>query len=340
MGRRGHFDVPEMGHWMLAAQIAQRKTRGGEGEEGGGEPERERRGKESVERRASVEESAARDTKAQLAAEAFLSNRTLYPRYIGKCRGPTTPQGRYKADLKTREAGLHHEFLAVLEDVAPDSYALGKTYEFPLARFSEEADDYLRDDRERAIIAFFGRDHLLNRQHGGFYAAYTPGLSDRTLFQRLNLEFFKQFNLSSVPAISDMQKAIQQWQQRCVEYANENPIDTKTNLHPLKESYLEKVRHQATPHTISSHTILTTVGKDITMEEYVGAHTFLSGHSRAGHIMKEFLTRLEGWEKRADNWAALTRSCFPFVNLFPWMGHKDIASAIDLLSEYLRTVNR
>ncbi|KND01262.1 uncharacterized protein SPPG_03074 [Spizellomyces punctatus DAOM BR117] len=263
---------------------------------------------------------------------------TCFIRYVGKCRGPATPHKRYTTDLKQRESGLLHDFLEALQEIAPDSYASGKTFEFVEGRLGEIAEATIRDDRERAIIAFFDREKLLNRQHGGFYQSYIPSIDDYHLFKELNTDFIRRFRNACTSTHDDMLKAIDQWIEETKCYAEEHPIETKTGLHPLTQKYNTKRRHQLLPQMINDNVILLLIGKDVTFEEYIGSHTFLSGNSRAGYLTKDFLARLQAYERDASSWSTLDKLAFPFINLFPWMGHEDVTSALDYLSAFLRIV--
>ncbi|KAI9270510.1 hypothetical protein BDA99DRAFT_557338 [Phascolomyces articulosus] len=100
---------------------------------------------------------------------------------------------------------------------------------------------------------------LLNRHHGVFLAAYRPDEHDRTLFISLNTTFFTNFHERSMPP--------------------------STNV---------RLR------TVLGHTILALIGNDIPVSFFYGTppfQPFLSGASRAGHIVCDFLSRLQAYEQ-------------------------------------------
>ncbi|KAI9017006.1 hypothetical protein BC832DRAFT_617647 [Gaertneriomyces semiglobifer] len=264
-----------------------------------------------------------------------------YIRYVGMCDAPTTPYERFMVDMKQRENGLLNDFLTALQQVCPDSYASGKTYEFVRGRVPAFASDKIKDDRERIIIAFFGLDSLLNRQPGGKFASYVPDIGDCTLFQKLGTRFFQHFGMHAVPCSNGMKASLKsEWIPRIEEITMENPIETGVSLNMLTPKTLEMIAAQATPRLVNGHVILVVIGKDITREDFLGARTFLSGLSRAGHLTADFLARLEAYERDVQEWDAtlLPKAPFPFVDLFPWLSTQAIEGALEQLALYLRTV--
>ncbi|KAJ3173396.1 hypothetical protein HDU87_007665 [Geranomyces variabilis] len=130
------------------------------------------------------------------AAAAAAAPRVCHIRYVGKCTGPSTPWKRLQADLE-RVSGLPPEFCTALNKFAPDVYEDVKVYEVHRARLQEHAAEHIRDNRERALISFFGLPTLLNRQPGGFFASYVPSLTDQGLFESLGTKVFAAFRTAS-----------------------------------------------------------------------------------------------------------------------------------------------
>ncbi|KAI8817104.1 uncharacterized protein EV422DRAFT_509318 [Fimicolochytrium jonesii] len=264
--------------------------------------------------------------------------KVLSVRYVGKCTAPVTPHERFVADQVGRKSGLLNEFLNALEEVCPDTYAAGKTYEFPRGRLDEYVSEYSRDDRERSVIAFFNRSTLLNRQPGGFYSSYTPDSSDVATFVALKTDFFQRFRAFATPCGSGKKQAIIGWRDEMATIADQNPVDTGTAVRPFTDDLLNALLKQALPYTVNGHTVLVLIGKDITREDYLGAKTFLKGGSRAGYLTADFLARLQALENGIDDWDAATLDTigFPFVDLYPWLKHKNWLLALNQLVAYLQ----
>ncbi|KAI9004584.1 hypothetical protein BC832DRAFT_614985 [Gaertneriomyces semiglobifer] len=258
-------------------------------------------------------------------------------RYVGKCMAPTTPHQRFIEDSISRNSGMLPEFLTALEQHAPDSYAAGRTYEIQAARLPSFASPEVRDDRERAIIAYFDKRTLLNQQSGGFYASYVPSIADHVLFTNLGTSFFTSFAQTLEVAPDEMVRSIDGWITELELYAENHPAETGTALHPIPVGYMEMLKQQAMPYLCHGHVIGTILGKDITREDYFGCSSFFGGRSRAGHLVKDFLSRLEAYEKNQMRWdGTFETRTLSFIDVYPWLVHRNIAAILELVTMYLR----
>ncbi|SGY82850.1 BQ5605_C009g05600 [Microbotryum silenes-dioicae] len=118
-------------------------------------------------------------------------NKVIYVRYVGSTRGQTA-YNRTIEDRRQRKTGIVGEFLGTLLEVAPRAYEHGKTF-------------------EQVIIAFFGRDKLLNVQAGGFYASYAPDPSDIEFPKSPTSRFFQNFAQWSKPVPRAMIEQLKHW---------------------------------------------------------------------------------------------------------------------------------
>ncbi|TPX73006.1 hypothetical protein SpCBS45565_g00121 [Spizellomyces sp. 'palustris'] len=265
-------------------------------------------------------------------------DKMCYVRYVGKCRSPMVPYKRMWSDMKQRDSGLLCHFTTILERRFPDTYASGRTFEFPRATLDVFVSDQVRDDRERILVAFFGRESLLNQQPGGFYASYIPDITDHTLFETLRTQFWSRFRRASAVCSQSIKVGLVEWVTQITGITETYPVETCTSHHAMTEAWLSTIRSQATPRTVNGHTLVVLIGKDVTREDYLSGTPFLSGSSRAGHITRDFLARLEASEHNSWTWDAtqLTVRPFPFVDLFPWLSLEPVDAALDQLGSYLR----
>ncbi|KND03938.1 uncharacterized protein SPPG_01388 [Spizellomyces punctatus DAOM BR117] len=266
------------------------------------------------------------------------SDNMCYIRYVGKCRYPTVPYKRMLADMRQRDSGLLCHFTTILERQFPDTYASGRTFEFPRATLDVFVSDQIRDDRERILIAFFGRESLLNQQPGGFYASYVPDITDHTLFETLKTQFWYRFQRASAACTESIKAGLRDWITEITGITEAYPVETCTSQHAMTDALLSTIRSQATPRTVNGHTIMALIGKDVTREDYLSGSSFLSGSSRAGYLTRDFLARLQASEQNLRSWDAtqLTVQPFPFVDLFPWLSLEPVDAALDQLGSYLR----
>jgi hypothetical protein len=266
----------------------------------------------------------------------------IYIRYIGMARGGRTAWDRFKEDLQGRTNGVLAAFTQTILNSHPAVFANCELHEILGATIPNlpPTDDGIRDDRERVVIALFDRNVSLNQQGGGFYPAYVPKQSDHRLFGSFNTSFFDTFaRMVETDEMTryEMCHKVSEWVGKVETYALEHPVETCTYYHPLTESYLNNViKTQAMPATIKGMSLLVLFGKDVTLEDFLGENTFLSGNSRAGKMTIDTLAGVHQFE---HNFAQALSSPFvdgqfPFVDLYPWMGHLGTEGAVDLVREY------
>jgi len=83
------------------------------------------------------------------------------------------------------------------------------------------------------------------------------------------------------------------------------------------------------------------IGKDQTSEEYLDPKPFIQGRSRAGNLTRGFLFRLVNWEAQAHKRAFYpdafdaTSGPYCFIDLWPWLWHKNIVCVTEFLQWYL-----
>ncbi|KAJ3172133.1 hypothetical protein HDU88_006947 [Geranomyces variabilis] len=282
------------------------------------------------------------------AAAAAAGPRVCHIRYVGKCTGPSTPWQRLQDDFR-RVSGLLPEFCTALNKFAPDVYENVKVYEVHRARLQEHAADHIRDNRERALISFFGLPTLLNRQPGGFFASYVPSLTDQGLFESLGTTLFAAFRMAAsgvTTTTTDSIQLQQRWGTQLKDWVLAHPTVLGTFAAHFESHFDAVILPQSLVTRINGHVIAVLVGKDVTIEDYFGNKRFLQGTSRAGHLTTNFLDRLRATEEFtfAAGWHHLSKAhqpLFPFVDLYNWPGrpsHESTTACLDITSTYLQTV--
>ncbi|KAI9096580.1 hypothetical protein DFS34DRAFT_650674 [Phlyctochytrium arcticum] len=234
-----------------------------------------------------------------------------------------------------------NKFTSALEQVSPENFAAGKTYEFPAARLPNFAAESARDQLEMCLIAFFNLNSLLNRQAGGLHTSYTPNAKDVGMFQQLGTSFFGRFNANAQPSSPVMVGNITNWISSVKGTAQHTAAETRASLFPMSDPLLQTLQTlqtQAKRWSVHGHTILVLIGKDITRQDYIRAKSFLRGGSRAGFRTAGFLARLAAHEIDANgcDWSALDARAFPFVDLYPWQKHTKWLLAAEQLAAYLQ----
>ncbi|KAI8822617.1 uncharacterized protein EV422DRAFT_613953 [Fimicolochytrium jonesii] len=220
-------------------------------------------------------------------------------RYVGTCELPSTPEGRFQNDSK-RPYGLPPQFLGTLQELFPDVYVAARMFTFPAATQGGYVARTIRDDRERAMIHFFGMNNLLNCQTGGFYTQYLPPIRDHTLFLNLRTDVFSRLTnaQSTAPATVNARPfkgaALRRWVTQVLDFSQTHPATTGTAHHLMPETLLEWM-------------ILQSQG------------------SRAGYLTRDFLARLQHYEATSTtlptNWepAQLDPEIFAFADLYPFL---------------------
>jgi hypothetical protein len=102
------------------------------------------------------------------------------------------------------------------------------------------------------------------------------------------------------------------------------------------------VKEQAHPRRalFEGKPLMVLFGKDVTLEDFQGEKTFLSGASRAGSLTVELLSRLHQFEYGFGEPQVLPFMAgqFPFVDLFNYIGHGDPAAQIELARAYFEAM--
>ena len=267
---------------------------------------------------------------------------TIYIRYIGMAKGGTTAWKRFDDDLKNRKCGVLGAFLQAITNQYPDvlqnsqvSEILGATIPSLPPIHAE-----IRDDRERVLIALFDRNVSLNQQGGGYYPSYTPKESDHRLFAKLNTKFFDTFaRMVDTDPLDryEVRHNVTEWVRKVERFALQNPIETRTHVFPLTETYLEDVvKRQAMPATIKGKPLLVVLGKDITLEDFKGENTFLSGNSRSGKLTSDMLARVHQFENQfgQPHLQPFVEGQFPFIDVYPFIGQLATEGCVELAREY------
>lgn len=139
----------------------------------------------------------------------------------------------------------------------------------------------LIDARETCLIAIFGFDCLLNRQAGGYYAHFDL---DEAL-KRMALE--ANYQLQTGTGTVDVQNHFQQ----IARFIREHPRET--GVQPDQMLVWEHIIvPQGTPRLLHDRTLPVMMGKDMTAEDLRVGLQYLSGFSRAGHIIRRILDEL------------------------------------------------
>ena len=269
----------------------------------------------------------------------------VYIRYVGMAEGGKTAFDRFTEDLKQRKSGILAAFMGELVNRYPEVFDASQCHEILGASYPKypPTDKILLDERERILIAAFNRKVLLNQQSGGFYPAYTPKDSDQRLFTDLKTKFFDLFaknvdsRVKEFVIYYEMKTQLDEWADTLFQYALDNPVATLTNRYPLTESNLQSViKSQAFAAPIKGKALLVLFGKDVTIEDFTAEETFLSGNSRAGKLTLDILSRLHQYEHGFGDrqLAPILEGQFPFIDLYPWIGHDNTEAAIELARDY------
>jgi hypothetical protein len=274
-------------------------------------------------------------------------NPTIYVRYIGMAWSPgKTAWDRYQEDLKTKKSGIMGAFMEAIINRYPHVYEKSQCHEILGATYPDfpQPEKLLCDDRERILIALFDRNVLLNQQSGGFYTAYTPMQTDHLLFVKQRTQYFDTFARAvdtDIVRKIRVRNQIMQWTDNLMNYAKKNPMVTASNNFPFTSSYVDDVvKRQAFPALIKGRVLVALFGEDVTIEDYSGEQTFLHGPSRAGTLTHTILRRIHQYEHNfgEPQVSPLVEGQFPFINLFPWIGHAAPEVAAELARQYFAIV--
>lgn len=277
---------------------------------------------------------------------------TLYIRYIGMTEGGKTAWGRFWDDIIKRKSGILAAFLGEIVNRYPDVLDNSTIHEVLSATYrdlppTKRTPGRILDDRERVLIALFNRNVLLNQQPGGFYPTYTPLASDHNLYSNVKIDYFNLFGRSidpqDVSAEFKIAHRLSRWSEKVKQFGLDHPDETLTTRFPMTDEYCQSVvKEQAHPRRslLKGKPLMVLFGKDVTLEDFQGANTFLSGASRAGSLTVQLLGRLHQFESGFGEPQVFPFMAgqFPFVDLFNYVGHGDPLAQVQLARGYFEAV--
>lgn len=81
-------------------------------------------------------------------------------------------------------------------------------------------------------------------------------------------------------------------------------------------------------------------GKDVTIQSIQREYSFLSRNVRSGKLTYDILSRLHQWEYGFGQYVEQpwSRGQFPFMDLFPRVGHENITDCMELARDYTAAV--
>lgn len=272
----------------------------------------------------------------------------LYIRYIGMSQH-VNAWTRYKQDLSQRTDGLYGFFIDTVASLCPDVLRDVKIYNFQTARMSAmrrpdgtpfKFDPSVVDIREQILIALFGYDSLLNRQHGGKYVSYVPSDYDQVAFQRLGTSLFQHMRQYSAQPDAETQMSVAQWMSTVQIFANSNEVDLGTDKYPIDPERRELWAQQALPATVHGKVLACWYGDYVPLHRLREVVPFWSQDSRTPRMLKDFISRLLALEENdmGTRWSSsqLTpytdRGLFPFVDYQYWPKHTELLRDIMELS--------
>ncbi|KAE8187065.1 hypothetical protein CF336_g6725 [Tilletia laevis] len=178
----------------------------------------------------------------------------------------------------------------------------------------------LADERERLLIALFGLDSLLNRQAGGFFAAWEPRAEDQALYESLDCQVLSSTLLELRSAPTEQQVKLAELFNDISDFIVEHPVLTGTSRISPASDLKSVMLRQATPSTVNGNVLLAVIGKDITVEDFLEPRFFIQEEgSRAGHLLFLVLKLLQQWEQGLATFESSTgtnmTSMFPFYEV-------------------------
>lgn len=263
----------------------------------------------------------------------------LYVRYVGMSREGSWV--RLQRDLAYRNNGILGAFVAEVTRHHPHILDDVRCHEFVDLSFPAfpSPSSLQLDIREKILISLFNLNVLLNRQSGGYYSQYLPCDADHVLFNTLSTNFFDSFAASVDTDRSQMRSTVHSWAARVRDYAMNHPDETLTHRFPITDNYFQAVlRRQAEVAPIRNKALIVLIGKDVTIEDINGTSPFLSGESRAGKLTMQIIRILHAWEHNLTTPLLLPfiEGQFPFIDLFPYIGHSHPDVAAEFVQRYLR----
>ncbi|TKA74125.1 hypothetical protein B0A49_04963 [Cryomyces minteri] len=257
-------------------------------------------------------------------------------RYVGRCVGPTRPYDSYEEDILQGTSGILPEFMHSVEMLLPEVAKAAQVHLIRLATIDWSSATLAADDVERVLIEFFGHSTLLNRQRGGSYISYVPSREDRGVFTGLKTNFYRRLKTAgAMPVDEELWSKVDEHFQDIKVWTETNPDETGVLLHRFTDGIAKAAVRQATPREqVHGVTILAMLGKDITLQDYVGRATFLESVGWAGTMTRDFVRRLARSEATTHN-VTWREDCFkpeiPFADLWPCLKHKFIVDVMDFL---------
>lgn len=239
-------------------------------------------------------------------------------RYVGTVDGPMRPIDHHYDDLWNRKTkvGILGEFLRTVEEICPKLAAAVQVHLLPDASLPEGP--FLNaDDVERVLIRFFHLPTLLNRRRGGYYGSYVPPAEDAQTFRELQTDFWFRFTRNAGLPFTTTTAKVTAHFQAVQQYTNDNPAECGTGV----------------------------VGKDQTLEEFLSSAPYINGGSRSGRLTRDFLYRLVKNEAQAHRRHFTEDSFDPtfspwcFVDMWPWLWHKNTVRAAGVLRWFLSVVS-
>ncbi|SCV70386.1 BQ2448_1780 [Microbotryum intermedium] len=243
----------------------------------------------------------------------------IYIQYVGTTRGKSAYRPMIE-DKARRKTGLIGEFLMALRTEAPQAFDAAAAFEvLRNTRLPESASNEERDLGERLLIAFFGRDNLLNVQSGGFYGQYVPSEDDFKFFETHHSSFFEMFAQHSAPVDAEKLDALEDWPAVVEAAIDEWPEATGTTTLVMPPNTLETLYLKPSPARTS----------------------MLPGKSRSGYLMADFAAPHARHEKGERQWdfKRLDRSSTPFLDLYPWPSKEELDLALAQIHLYIGPVN-
>ncbi|KAI7187773.1 hypothetical protein KC316_g11648 [Hortaea werneckii] len=267
-------------------------------------------------------------------------------RYWGTVEGPRRPIDRHREDLMgSKLQSILGEFYRTLEALFPEILDNAEVHLILDASVDEEIEPLLRaDDVERVLIEMSHPSSLLNRQLGGRYSPFLPNESDAELFTALKTDVWHRFRQQCAFPPDEMLDKLTEHFQDVQEYAVAYPQETGTARHDFTDSLKGMMEAQATPWQYKGKTLSVCVGKDITYTDYIAEKSYWDGGSRAGVLTKDILQRIVDEEAEANRRGGYAvnlrpqKSPWAFVDLWPWLWHRNIEQAVYLLRKYFTIV--
>ncbi|KAJ3155426.1 hypothetical protein HDU86_004329 [Geranomyces michiganensis] len=285
---------------------------------------------------------------------------TVYLRYIGTVRGPSTPRTRYEDDVAA-DVGLFSKTDLLIKEMR-ELGELGNESEWTVHEFSSlrtaaaGSSDFRMLFVEKILILLFGRDALINVQPGGFYATYAPTAEDVRLFTSLKTSVFINllalYSSSTIDPFTDRLSCqhprldnIKAHMAKVFSFIKAHPHMVANRDTSETSRIAVDTLHQAIPLTrdVYGGTLVLLVGKDVPLEALdpkANDVRFLFGESRAGHIARSTLKELQQYEQAGPSSTAVVQlvNLLPFVDLYPWLLRHMLARGSLFLATYMQIV--